>query len=107
LLERRGHLRLAAQQFAPAAEDLGAALKQKPSPQQRLWLLDALAQVQVNLGHKQPAFDNYQQLLAAAPDYFDSVRVNKELARLARELGRNEDAEKFDKEAQRFGAPAK
>lgn len=107
LLERRGHLRLAAQQFAPAAEDLAAALKQKPSPQQRLWLLDALAQVEVNLGRPQQAFNNYQQLVVAAPDYFDSLRVNKELARLARELGRKDDAEKFDKEAQRLSAPAK
>lgn len=107
LLERLGHLRLKAGQVAPAADALAAALKQNPSPQQRIWLLDALAQVQAGLGRTQPAFDTYQQLLAAAPDYFDLARVNKEQARLARELGRTEDAEKFEKEAKRLSVPAK
>jgi tetratricopeptide (TPR) repeat protein len=66
-----------------------------------------LAQLQAHLGRTQPAFDTYQQLLKIAPDYFDAARVNTGLAKLARDLGRKEDAEKFEKEAQRLGAPAK
>jgi len=107
LLERLGHLRVKAQQLAPAAADLAAALKLNPSPQQRLWLLDALAQFQAGLGRSQSASDTYQQLLTAAPDYFDAARVNSELARLARELGRKDAAGKFEKEAQRLSAPPK
>ena len=86
-------------QIAEATDALAAALKLKPSVQQRIWITDLLAQLQAHLGRTQPAFDTYQQLLVLAPDYFDLARVNKEQARLARELGRKEDGRKFDREA--------
>jgi uncharacterized protein (TIGR03790 family) len=107
LLERRGHLRMKAQQLDRAVDDLAAALKVNPSAQQKIWLLDALAQFQAALGRSQPALDTYKQLVAAAPNYFDHGRVYSEMARLARELGQKEDAEKFAKEAQQLGAAPK
>ena len=107
LMERLGHLRMKNGQIAEATDALAAALKLNPSPQQRIWITDLLAQLQGHLGRTQPAFDTYQQLLALAPDYFDAARVHAGLAKLARDLGRKEDAEKSEKEAQRLGAPVK
>ena len=107
LMERLGHLRMKNGQIAEATDALAAALKLNPSPQQRIWITDLLAQLQGHLGRTQPAFDTYQQLLALAPDYFDAARVHAGLAKLARDLGRNGEAEKFEKEAQRLGAPVK
>ncbi len=107
LMEKLGHLRMKNGQIAEATDALAAALKLNPSSQQRIWITDLLAQLQAHLGRPQPAFDTYQQLLALAPDYFDAARVNNGLAKLARDLGRKNDAEKFEKEVQRLTAPAK
>ena len=107
LMERLGHLRMKSGQIDEATAALAAALKLQPSAQQRIWITDLLAQLQAHLGRTQPAFDTYQQLLSIAPDYFDTARVNTGLAKLARDLGRKEEAEKFEKEAQRLGATLK
>jgi uncharacterized protein (TIGR03790 family) len=104
LMERLGHLHMKAGQLEKAADSLDAALKLNPSAQQRLWIVDLLAQIQSHLGRAQPAFDNYRQLLVLEPGYFDAGRVNAGLAKLARDLGRKDDAEKYEKEAARLGA---
>ncbi len=103
LMERLGHLRLKTGQLDKAADSLSAALKLNPSAQQRIWIIDLLAQIQAQLGRTQPAFDTFKLLLTVSPDYFDAGRANSALAKLARDLGRKEDAAKFEQEAQRLG----
>lgn len=107
LLERLGSLYLAKKQLSDAADAFANAAQLKPSPQQRIRLLNKVGELQSLLGREQVAYDAYKQLLAVAPDYPEAARVNQQLARLARALGKADEAKKFEEEAKRAETPAK
>jgi len=83
---------------AVAVEDYRAALKLNPSPQQKIGLLLAIAEVEISLGHNQQAFDAYKQLVTDAPNYPNAAVIYRQLADLAQRLGKTDEAEKFRKQ---------
>jgi tetratricopeptide (TPR) repeat protein len=102
LTEKRGDLYRKKNALATACDAYAAALKLKPSPQQKIRLLLNLGEFQRELGQSQAAFDTYKQLIKEAPNYPGVGKIYQQLAMLAGKLGRQSDAEKFGKEAQRL-----
>ena len=107
LQEKIGDLALANKKPSAACEAYEKGLRLSPSPQQKIRLLLAIGQWQSILGRTEEAFNAYKQLVTDAPQYPDAARIYRELTDLARKLGKNDDAEKFSKEAQHLSAPAK
>jgi uncharacterized protein (TIGR03790 family) len=107
LQEKLGQLLFINNQQSLALKAFSRALKLKPSTQQKIRLFNVNAELQALLRHEAEAIEAYQQLLAFAPDYPETGRVHREMAALARKLGKTEDAQRFEKEAERLGAPPK
>jgi len=103
LLEKVGDLHRSEKAFPAAAEAYSAAVRLNPSPQQKIRLLLAIAELQILLGREQEAFNAYQQLVTDAPDYPNSHVIYQQLAGLARKLGKTEEAEKLEKHGQQPG----
>ena len=105
LQEKLGYLLLTNKQLSAACEAFGKSLQLKPSPQQKIRLLLTLGQWQSLLGRNQEAFNAYHQLVTDVPDYPGAEKVYRDLASLARQLGKSDDARKFEEQAQRLVAP--
>lgn len=103
LTEKVGDLKRVKGKIAAACEEYAAAVKLKPSPQQRIRLLLTIGELQSLIAREQEAFAAYKQLITETPDYPDAGTVYKQLASLASKLGRKEDAEKYAKEAEQRG----
>ena len=104
LQEKLGQLLLQQKEFTGAAAAYERAAQLKPSPQQLIRVLNALGDLQLRLRRDQQAIETFQRLLKLAPDYYAAVRVNRDLAGLSRNLGKAEDAARFEQEAQRLMA---
>lgn len=104
LQEKLGQLLLQQKEFTGAAAAYERAAQLKPSPQQLIRVLNALGDLQLRLRRDQQAIETFQRLLKLAPDYYAAVRVNRDLAALSRNLGKTEDAARFEQEAQRLMA---
>lgn len=100
LMEKSGEIERAQQHFPQALEKYAAALKLKPSPQQKLRLLMLTGDLQAATGHEQAAVEAYKQILKDFPDYPNAVAVYQGLAGLSRKLGKTQEAESFDRQAQ-------
>lgn len=105
LMEKVGDLERSQKHLSAAAEAYMAAVKLNPSPLQKIRLLLTVGQLQTLLAREQEAFDAYKQLVTDAPDYPDAGTVYQKLAGLARKLGKNEEAEKFAKQAEQLTKP--
>jgi uncharacterized protein (TIGR03790 family) len=103
--EKLAQLLVANNQPETAVAALVRATKLKPTPQQNIRLLTTLAELQVSLGRTSQAIETCQQLLAANPRYPEAERVYRDLAALARKLGKSRDAKKLEKEAERLATP--
>ena len=100
LMEKAGELERAQKHIPQALERYNAALKLKPSPQQKLRLLMIVGDLQAAAGNSQAAVDAYKQILADIPDYPNASLVYQRLAELSRKLGKTKDAENFASKAQ-------
>jgi len=100
LTEKLGDLKRVKGRISAACEEYGAAMKLKPSPQQKIRLLLTIGELQSLIAREQEAFDAYKQLITEVPDYPDAATVYKQLASLAVKLGKKEEAEKYVKEAE-------
>jgi len=100
LMEKAGELERAQKHMPQALERYNAALKLKPSPQQKLRLLMIVGDLQAAAGNSQAAVDVYKQILADIPDYPNASLVYQRLAELSRKLGKTKDAENFASKAQ-------
>ena len=100
LMEKAGELERAQKHMPQALERYNAALKLKPSPQQKLRLLMIVGDLQAAAGNSQAAVDAYKQILADIPDYPNASLVYQRLAELSRKLGKTKDAENFASKAQ-------
>ena len=107
LTEKRGDLYRKKNSLTVACDAYTAALKLKPSPQQKIRLLMNLGELQTQQGQNQAALDAYKQLIKEVPDYPGAVTVYQHLASLADKLGKKSDAEKYTKEVQRITGPPK
>ena len=105
LLEKLGDLQRENKRTSAACEAYAAAVKQKPSPQQKIRLLLTLGELNSLIARDQEAFNAYQQLVTEAPEYPKLGPIYQHLADLSRTLGKKDDAEKFAKEATRLAAP--
>lgn len=100
LLEKAGDLERMQKRIPQAIERYAAALKQKPSPQQKLRLLMIVGDLQAAAGKPQAAVDAYKEIVADIPDYPNAAAVYQRLADLSRQLGRAKEAEKYARLAQ-------
>jgi tetratricopeptide (TPR) repeat protein len=107
LTEKRGDLQRKKNALEVACAAYGAALKLKPSPQQKIRLLLNLGELQTQLGQHQAALDAYKQLIKDVPDYPGAAAIYQHLASLADKLGRKSDAEKYAAESRRLSAAPK
>jgi uncharacterized protein (TIGR03790 family) len=103
LTEKLGDLKRVKGRISAACEEYAAAVKLKPSPQQKIRLLLTIGELQSLIAREQEAFDAYKQLITEVPNYIDAGTVYKQLASLAVKLGKKEDAEKFAQEAEQRG----
>ena len=72
------------------------ALALGPSPQQRLRLRLTLGEKLAGLDRLDEAYEDYQKLLAEAPDYPDKPAIYRRLLPLARKLDKQTDAEFYE-----------
>jgi hypothetical protein len=100
LMEKAGELERMQKHMPQALERYTAALKLKPSPQQKLRLLMLVGDLQAAGGNPQGAVNAYKQIMADIPDYPNASAVYKLLADLSTRLGKTKDAEEFARKAQ-------
>ena len=74
------------------------ALKSDPSPQQRARITLSVGEKLIALDRGQEAYEAYQQLLKAFPDYADKLGLCKKLLPLAQKLNKKSDAEEYEAE---------
>ena len=103
LTEKVGDLKRVKGRISAACEEYAAAIKLKPSRQQKIRLLLTIGELQSLIAREQEAFNAYKQLISEAPNYPEIGTVYKQLASLAVRLGKREDAEKYAKEAEQRG----
>jgi len=82
------------------------ALKLNPTPQQRIRLTLALANRLIALQRTQEAYELYRQFLKNTPDYPDPLFIYRRLANLAQKLGKQDDAEKYERQVSRLALPS-
>jgi len=82
------------------------ALNLNPTPQQRIRLTLALANRLIALQRTQEAYELYQQFLKNTPDYPDPLFIYRRLANLAQKLGKQDDAEKYERQVSRLSLPS-
>jgi tetratricopeptide (TPR) repeat protein len=98
LMEKLADLQ-AEQGNQPAAiEAWRAVLKLTPSPQQRVRVMLALAGHLGATGKEAEAYAVYQEFLEKCADYPDKPTIYRRLLELARKLGKDEDAKKYERE---------
>lgn len=76
---------------------LQAVLKLDPSPQQRVRVMLELAERLQPEGRDSEAYETYQQFLKLCPDYPDKPDIYRKLVNLARKLGKNGDADNYER----------
>jgi tetratricopeptide (TPR) repeat protein len=102
LTEKIGDLYWSQNKFTDALETWEAALRRKPSPQQKIRLLLTLAEKRSLVGPDAKAFDLYQRFLKDYPDYPDMVMVYQGLLPVAKRMGKKDVVEKCEAEIKRL-----
>jgi uncharacterized protein (TIGR03790 family) len=105
LTEKLGDLYVAEGKPSSAIHEYTQALALDPSPMQRLRLLLTLGEKQLALSQPQEAYESYQKLLQAFPNYPDRLDIYKKLFPLAVKLGKKEEADKYEAEITRLTPP--
>ena len=95
LLEKLGGLYDAQGKPSSAVAMYSDALKQDPSPMQKLRLLLVLGNKLIALNRPADAYDAYQTVLQDYPDYPDKNDIYRRLLPLAEKLGKKADVEKY------------
>lgn len=101
LLEKLADLYQTLGKPSSAADTTATALRQEPSPQQKIRLLLALAERRLALHDDAAAYDALKQLAVEAPDYADRRAVLERLIGLAQKLGKTDDATRWQEELKR------
>jgi tetratricopeptide (TPR) repeat protein len=96
LSEKLGDLYGAQGKPSSAVHAYQQALKLDPTPQQQLRLLLTLAEKLPPLNREPEAYEDYQKLVQAFPDFPDKITIYRHLLALARSLKLPADAEKYD-----------
>jgi uncharacterized protein (TIGR03790 family) len=107
LTEKLGDLYTAQGKPSSAVFAYAQALKLDPSPEQRVRLLLTLGEKLLTLDRAPEAYDRYQELLQARPDYPDKLAIYRKLLPLAQKLDKKTDAEKYEAEINRLAPPPK
>jgi len=98
LSEKLGDLCIAQGKPSSAVHAYLQALGLEPSPQQRVRITLSLGEKLVALNREQEAYEAYQKLLQAFPDYSNRIDICKRLLPIARKLNKKADAEKYEAE---------
>ncbi len=98
LSEKLGDLCLAQGKPSSAIHAYLQALKLEPSPQQRVRITLSVGEKLIALDRDQEAYEAYQELLQAFPDYADKLGLCKKLLPLAQKLNKKAAAEKYEAE---------
>ncbi len=107
LTEKLADLYAAQGKPSSAVHEYQQALGLDPSPQQRLRLLLTLGEKLAALDRAPEAYESYQNLLQAFPNYPDKLAVYKKLLPLAVKLGKKDEADKYQAEITRLAPPPK
>jgi uncharacterized protein (TIGR03790 family) len=102
LQEKLAQLYWLTKKFSDSIEITELALKQNPSPPQKVRLLLTLGERREIYGPDREAYATFQRLLKEVPDYADPLPIYKKLVTLARRLEKNEDAARWEREVQRL-----
>jgi tetratricopeptide (TPR) repeat protein len=105
LTEKLGDLYWAQSKFTDALDTWEAALRRKPSPQQKIRLLLTLAEKRSVVGPDAKAFDFYQRVLKEHPDYPDPLKVYQGLLPVVKRMGQKDEIEKCETEIRRLSPP--
>ena len=98
LTEKLGDLYAAQGKPSSAVHEYGQALNLGPSPQQRIRLRLMLGEKLAALSRDEDAYLNYQKFLEESPDYPDKLSIYRKLLPLAQKLGKQYDAEKYQRQ---------
>ena len=107
LSEKLGDLCVAQGKPSSAAHAYRQALNAEPSALQRVRIALALGEKLIALNQEQEAYEVYQALLQAFPDYPDKLALCKKLLPLAQKLNKKGDAEKYEAEIKTLSVAAK
>lgn len=102
LLERLGDLRRSLKKMPEALLAYEQALKNAPSPQQKIRLMLRLADLQTQAERPKDAYALYQKFLVEVPHYPSPLSIYQKLLPLAQQLGEKADAEKYQAEIKRL-----
>ncbi len=98
LSEKLGDLCIAQGKPSSAVHAYLQALDLEPSAQQRVRITLSLAPKLAALNREQEAYETYQKLLQAFPEYPDRIEICKRLLPIAQKLNKKADAEKYEAE---------
>ena len=98
LSEKLGDLCLAQGKPSSAVHAYLQALRSGPSPQQRARITLTVGEKLIASDREEEAYQAYQQLLDAFPDYSDKIGICRKLLPLAQKLNKKADAEKYEAE---------
>ena len=109
LLEKLADLYWMDKKLFDALHTYEAALKQHPSPQQKIRLTLRLAERRAFAGPEQKALDLYEQFLKDFPDYPDLLGIYQKMLSLAQHLEKKDTVELCEREIKRLtpSPPAK
>jgi len=107
LSEKLGDLYAQLGKPSSSAHAYQEALKLEPSRQQRVRLSLLLGEKLVSLNQDKEAYECYENLLRAVPDYADKVNVLHKLVPLARKLNHAAEADKFESEIRSLASSTK
>lgn len=106
LQEKLAELYAANNKLTDAADTWQHAITLQPSPMQRVRIVLELANRLPLLGRDAKAYELLVSLRADQPDYPDQLALLRPLAKLAGQLGKTEEQEKYQTEINRLTAPA-
>jgi uncharacterized protein (TIGR03790 family) len=107
LQEKLGDLSYSRAKFTDAIEAYQQALKFELSPQQRIRVTLSLGKVLSMYQRKEQAYELYAKFLKDFPQYYDRPAILERLISLARDLKKNDEADKHALELKRLSSPAK
>jgi uncharacterized protein (TIGR03790 family) len=105
LLERLGELYREVEKKAASVDALRKAIEQEPSPLQRIRIYHTLAGWLAEDEQMEPAFEAHQRLIELAPDHPDRLEIYRVLLGLARQLGRGDEAARYEAEVEKLATP--
>ncbi len=105
LTEKLGDILEALGKPSSAVNEYQRALALNPSPEQKVRLMLTLGEKLIAQNRPEDAYEDYQQFLKNFPNYADILSINRKLLALAKQLGKTDDAAKYEAEIQRLTPP--